>query len=278
MVFVRWEVSGHVGVHRRTSFMSSSLLLQQFPACLVCLGCFSVKTLSGFTLAHRSVGFYWRMSFMSSSLLLQQFPACLVCLGCFSVKTLSGFTLAHRSVGFYWRMSFMSSSLLLQQFPACLVCLGCFSVKTLSGFTLAHRSVGFYWRMSFMSSSLLLQQFPACLVCLGCFSVKTLSGFTPLISWDVASSICLILLLTFIVQFLSSFFSRRLFSVHVVHPCSSIDTTFALKKSRFIQLHRSDFCMIDSLLIAVHAFNRRTLTSLSVDEKLLLNNVNHHLD
>ena len=33
--FLRWEVSGRVGVHRRTSLMSSSLHLQQCPTCLV---------------------------------------------------------------------------------------------------------------------------------------------------------------------------------------------------------------------------------------------------
>ena len=32
--FLRWVVSGHIGVHRKTSLMSSSLLLQQSPACL----------------------------------------------------------------------------------------------------------------------------------------------------------------------------------------------------------------------------------------------------
>ena len=33
--FVRWEVSGRVGINRRTSLMSWSLLLKQCPACLV---------------------------------------------------------------------------------------------------------------------------------------------------------------------------------------------------------------------------------------------------
>ena len=68
----------------------------------------------------------------------------------------------------------------------------------------------------------------------------------------------------------SSFFSVRLVSVHVLHPYSSIDTTAAWKKLRFILLVRSDFHMIDSLSIAVHAFASHVLMSVSVDETLLL--------
>ena len=52
----------------------------------------------------------------------------------------------------------------------------------------------------------------------------------------------------------SSFFSSRFVSVHVVHPYSSIDVTAAWKKLRFILSVRSDFHIVDSLLIAVHAF------------------------
>ena len=39
-----------------------------------------------------------------------------------------------------------------------------------------------------------------------------------------------------------------------MHPYSSIDTTAAWRKLRFILLVRSDFHMTDSLLIAVYAF------------------------
>ena len=67
----------------------------------------------------------------------------------------------------------------------------------------------------------------------------------------------------------SSFFSIRLVSVPVVHPYSSIDTTTAWKKLRFILSVRSDFHMTDSLSIAVHAFVSRVLMSFSVDETLL---------
>ena len=58
-------------------------------------------------------------------------------------------------------------------------------------------------------------------------------------------------------------------SVQVVHPYSSIDTTTAWKKLRIILSVRSDFHMIDSLSIAVHAFVSRVSMSFSVDETLL---------
>ena len=60
-----------------------------------------------------------------------------------------------------------------------------------------------------------------------------------------------------LVELPSSFFSSRLVSVQVVHPYSSIDTTAAGKKLRFILSVRSDFHMIESLSIAVHAFVSR---------------------
>ena len=72
----------------------------------------------------------------------------------------------------------------------------------------------------------------------------------------------------------SSFFSSRLVSVHVVHPYSSIDTTAAWKKLRFILSVRSDFHMIESLSIAVHAFVSHVSMSFSVDETLLPRLVN----
>ena len=72
-----------------------------------------------------------------------------------------------------------------------------------------------------------------------------------------------------LVQFVSSFFSRRLVSVHVMCPSNSNDTTAAWKNSRFISSDRSNFYMIDNQSIAVYAFAWRILTSLSVDETLL---------
>ena len=103
----------------------------------------------------------------------------------------------------------------------------------------ARPCVGVHGSTSLMSSSLLLQQCPTCLVRLA-WKVFVMGGRWPY-SW------CLVLCC----RFFSSFFSSRLVSVQVVHPYSSIDTTAAGKKLRFILLVRSDFHMIDSLSIAV---------------------------
>ena len=54
-----------------------------------------------------------------------------------------------------------------------------------------------------------------------------------------------------------------------MHSYSSIDTTSAWKKLRFILSVRFDFHIIDSLSIAVHAFVSRVSMSFSVDETLL---------
>ena len=70
------------------------------------------------------------------------------------------------------------------------------------------------------------------------------------------------------------FFSSRFVSVHVVHPYSSIDVTAAWKKLRFILSVRSDFHIVDSLLIAVHAFVNLVSMSFSVDSTLLPRYVN----
>ena len=118
------------------------------------------------------------------------------------------------------------------------------------------------WSTSLMSSSLLLQQCPACLFRLT-WIVFVIGGRWPY-SWclvgccrqdlfKIAQSI--------LMQLPSSFFSSRFVSVQVVHPHSSIDTTAAWKKLRFILSVRSDFQMIDSLLIAVHAFANRVSMS-----------------
>ena len=127
--------------------------------------------------------------------------------------------------------------------------------------------MGVHRSTSLMSSSLLLLQCPACLVRLtwivllvggrwlysrcfvGCF-LKDL--------FKTARSILVLLP--------SSFFSSRLVSIQVVHPCSIIDTTAAWKKLRFILSVRSDFHMIDSLTIAVHAFFSHVSVSFSVFE------------
>ena len=59
-----------------------------------------------------------------------------------------------------------------------------------------------------------------------------------------------------------------------MHPYSSIDVTAAWKKLRFILSVRSDFHIIDSLLIAVHAFVNLVSMSFSVDATLLPREVN----
>ena len=68
----------------------------------------------------------------------------------------------------------------------------------------------------------------------------------------------------------SNLFSIHFVSVHVVNPYSNVDTTTAWQKFRFNLSNRPDFHIIDSLSIAVHAFARHVLKSLSVDEMLLL--------
>ena len=57
-----------------------------------------------------------------------------------------------------------------------------------------------------------------------------------------------------LVQLPSSFFSMRLDSVHVVHPCSSMDTPAGWKKLHFILSDRSGFYLTDNLSFADHAF------------------------
>ena len=124
--------------------------------------------------------------------------------------------------------------------------------------------------MSLMSLSLLLQQCPACLVPL-ILIVFVMGGKWPYSCcfvgcclqdlFNIARSILVLLL--------SSFFSIRLVSIHVVHPYSSIDMIAAWKKLCFIISARFDFHFTDSLLIAVHAFASRMLMSASVDETLL---------
>ena len=62
-----------------------------------------------------------------------------------------------------------------------------------------------------------------------------------------------------LVQLLSSFFSIRLVSIHVVHPYSSTDTTAPWKKLCFILSDSSDFYMTYNLSIAVQALARDIL-------------------
>ena len=123
---------------------------------------------------------------------------------------------------------------------------------------------GVHRSTSLLSSSLLLQQCPACLVRLAwiVFVMVGVGGRIVGALRGVAARTCSILLETFLCN-------CRLVSVQVVHPYSSIDTTAAWKKLRFILSVRSDIHRIDSLSIAVHAFVSRVSMSFSVDETLL---------
>ncbi len=122
-----------------------------------------------------------------------------------------------------------------------------------------------------MSPSLLLQQCPTCLVHLA-WIVFMMGGRWPYHGCIVGC--CFQKLFTvarsILVQLLSSFFSSRLVSVHVVHLYSSIDKITAWKKLRFIlSVH-----MTENLSIAVHAFANCVSMSVLVDETLLPRQVN----
>ena len=71
-----------------------------------------------------------------------------------------------------------------------------------------------------------------------------------------------------LVQFLLSFFSIHLVSIHVVYPYSRIVITTAWKKIAFY-FTRQVWLPYDSLLIAVHTFDSQILMSFSIDEALL---------
>ena len=121
-----------------------------------------------------------------------------------------------------------------------------------------------------MSSSLLFQQYPSCLVFLT-WIVLVMGGkwlynccFVGCCLQDLFS-----ISRSILAYMLSSFFSVRFVSVHVVHLYNSINTTTAWKKMPFILLVRSDFNMTDSLSIAVYAFARHVPMSVSVVETLL---------
>ena len=132
---------------------------------------------------------------------------------------------------------------------------------------------------SLMSSSLLHQ---LCLACLDCFTrmVCEMEGKWPHSYCFVG--FCLQYLFktarSILALFPSSFSSMRLVRVQMVRPYSSIDSATTWKKSRFTLPTRSDFHTTENLSIAVHAFARRMLTSLSVDEMLLSRYVNRSTD
>ena len=79
-------------------------------------------------------------------------------------------------------------------------------------------------------------------------------GSTAAALWGVVSRTLSILFAAFLCSCRQTFFSIRLVSIHVVHSYSSIETTAAWKKLRFILSVMSDIQMTDKLSIAVHAF------------------------
>ena len=130
-------------------------------------------------------------------------------------------------------------------------------------------------RTSHLSSSLLLQQCPMCFVRLT-WIVCEMGG-----SW--LNSCCFVeyCFQDFWKQFAPSLYSSHLdFSPSALFKSWWCSHTLVLtwlqldRNSRFILSERSDFQMIINLSIVVHAFPVRMLTSLSVDEILLLRYMN----
>ena len=125
--------------------------------------------------------------------------------------------------------------------------------------------VGVHKSTSLIGSSLLLQPCPGCLVRLT-WIVFVIGGRWPY-SWCLMGWCCQDLYKithSILVLLPSSFFSSRFVRVHIVHPYSSIDATAAWKKLHFTLSVRSDLHIIDSLLIAIHAFvNFNVVSSIS---------------
>ena len=120
---------------------------------------------------------------------------------------------------------------------------------------------------SLMSLSLLLQQFPACLDRLS-WIVFVIGDRWPY-SWCLVGCCrqdLLNIARSILVLLPSIFFFSRLVSVQVVHPYSSIDTTAALKKLRFILSVRSNFQMIESFSTQTkyHSLKRKKLLVLKM--------------
>ena len=118
-----------------------------------------------------------------------------------------------------------------------------------------------------MNLSLLLQLCPAGLVCLIWIVLKMgdrwpysccFGGCCFQDLFSIAHSI--------LVQFLFSFFSIHLVSIHMVHPYNRIDMTGTWKKLRFILSDKSDFHMINNLSIVVYTFANCILMSFSVND------------
>ena len=75
-------------------------------------------------------------------------------------------------------------------------------------------------------------------------------------------------------QFPYSFFRTRIVSIDVVYSYNSIDMTTISENPILILSDRSDLYRFNSLSIAIQAYSRCVLTSLSEDEIILLRYVN----
>ena len=130
----------------------------------------------------------------------------------------------------------------------------------------ACRCEGGHRSISLMSSSLFLLQ------CLAYLVRLTWKVFVMGVRWLYSCFFCE-MLPTGLVQFClhhscviaCKLFSIGLVTVHEVHPYSSIRTTAAWKKLRFILSVWSDFQMTDSLSVAVHAFASPVVMSFLVN-------------
>ena len=152
--------------------MSSSLFLQQCPACLVCLiwMVFEVGGHIAFFFVGCCLGGpyeYIAYEFFFISPAVSRLP-CLSNLDGFRGGWSYSFFFVGCCLGVHTSTSLMSSSLFLQQCPACLVCLiwMVFEVGGHIAFFLWDVASGVHTSTLLMSSSLFLQQCPACLVCL----------------------------------------------------------------------------------------------------------------
>ena len=121
-----------------------------------------------------------------------------------------------------------------------------------------------------MSSFLLFQQFSSCATCLT-WIVFEMGGKCPYSCYFVgycfqdlfktASSI--------FVSFPSCLFFWRFVRVRV-QPYSSTDTVTAWKSSRIVLSERSDFYIVNNLLIVIHVLSMHLLISLSIHVKHML--------
>ena len=143
---------------------------------------------------------------------------------------------------------------LLDNIPYAHIVAECVFVLVVPAF--ARPCVGVHKNTSLTSSSLLLQPCPACLVRLT-WIVFVIGGRWPY-SWCLVGccplGTCSRLLAAILCNCRLASSPAGFVRVHVVHPYSSIDVTAAWKKLRFILSVRSDFHIIDSLLIVVPCF------------------------